>query len=165
MKKTLKTILMMVLVLALTVNAFAFAETEEDKWIELDSVIASDISTSAEEWFGTSNNRALLTVCMMVEISDYLSQAGEEEFDWLDALFETSYVGKSGLTLCVSANDGTGKQVIIAFTPITGDISFGIIPFYSDDITLDALQETCEDGVYENDLDEILEILLGLLEE
>lgn len=162
----LKVLLVMVMLAAFSIGAAEpVSGYEENGTYTFHTEMFNEVSTSEEQWFASEDNRALLTIAMALEIGDYISYVYEGEFDPILALFEASFVGKYGNVLCVALTDGEDDMFIVTCCPQTGEINISYLPYLGEEITLESMEVACEDGVYENDLDLLVNMLMSLFEE
>lgn len=174
MKNILRGILSLVLVLTLLVGCCAVGyceepaaaetetETESDSQLmTITPTIANSFEYSADEWFSTSLNRALLTVLLSLNLN---GEVDENDVSLTDALINnTSFVGLSDTTLTV-LYQGTEADLLVFYYPELEVCHFSLTTHGSDALTKTALETICPDGCYENELDDIATVI-GLLAE
>lgn len=163
MRRIFRGILSLCLVLAmLTVGCMAgFCEEapvseEEVDYVSFEPTFVDVFEYTPSEWFSSKLNRALLTVCISLEL---MSLVDEDVIDFSEALLkESSYVAKDGLTLVLYYH-GKQNDIIVLYMPLTGEAAYQISDKAEDFRVSYVLEEIAEDGCYKNDIDDLIEVI------
>lgn len=145
-------------VLLLVFQAAAFAESDDPDVKSFEPTLTSGImgdDVTAAEIMESATNRAAVTVLLWMD----LLMNTEEDFTPL--LMETSYVGQEGIFihLYIHGEDG---DLLMTYVPTQREVSYIIMEQTSDRIIGETLREFCTDGVYENDTDELAEVVAAV---
>lgn len=170
MKKLIVTLLVLVqLLMAFGVCIAETATASEAEMVqyEIEPILMTDLDISAREWCQNEETRALLTIFLAMEYNNYLQENNLGSFDVFECLFNSSYVGREGSFLAVVVCDET-QCVLLTFDVNEGSI-IAIVIGESDDFSSlamkIALEESCKDGVYENDESAMIDVALQIVEE
>lgn len=163
MRRFFREILSLCLVLAmLTVGCMAGlceeapASEEELDYVSFEPLFGNILEYSPSEWFSSKLNRALLTVCISLEL---MSIIDEDVIDFSEALLtESSYVARDGLALVLYYH-GKQNDIIVLYMPLTGEAAYQIGDKAEDFRVSYVLEEIAEDGCYKNDIDDIIEVI------
>ena len=147
----MKKLLCLALALTLLLSACAFAVAEEDTGFE--PVLCNALDSSLERWYATSLNRAMLTVLLALDYN--LGVEGEGAIDTTGCVADTTFVGRDGTVLVVYYHC-IGNDLILLYAPDEGLADYTIIDSYDDEMAQFVLGSVCDDGYYENDMDDII---------
>ena len=157
----MKKIISLFLVMNMMFSLCAMAEINATDQVYFQSSMIDSLNYKAKEWFDSSENRALLTILFALEIS---SQFPNEKFDCYNSL-EPSYVGKNGPTLFIVYCNET-RSLIVTYQPISGEAAYNVVndEALNESILEIALRDTCEDGYYKNDVEDIVDVCDALIQ-
>ena len=157
----MKKVLSLVLVLCTLLACSAMAEMDASESITYVPTLANSIEASASEWYATSENRALLTILLGLEITSQDERYGLSDF------VGKSYVGKDGESMLI-VMCGEAADLVVVYQPSIGTALYDFTePSSSDSVTY-ALGESCADGYYLNSIDDLItvsETILGMMED
>lgn len=149
--KMLKKLICLALALTMLLTACAFAE--DDEIYPFDPEVANASGFTAQEWFSSSYNRALLSLLLVHDCDGVLME--KELLDSTGCLSNPSFVGLSGTDLIVYYHCVDG-DLLIMYTPELGTAAFGVNSA-SDDTTVElVLNSFCDGGCYQNNSDDIV---------
>ena len=167
MRRFFREVLSLCLVLAmLTVGCMAglceeaAASAEETKAIAFEPTLTKVFDYSAQEWFSSSANRALLTIMLAVDLDDILD---ENMFAPGTSLVNTTFVAKDSVSLIVCYH-AEQNDLFVVYMPIIGTATYQFMDKSSDISTRYALEAIADDGYYENNLEDIVEVMKILQE-
>ena len=117
------------------------------------------VDKTAKDWVSTSNNRALLTWLLMIDVASDNKIDGDTLGEFLS---NASYVGREGAFLVVGGRFGD-NCLLIFYTPSFDVATYVIMDNFASGSVIDmavreALEEHCSDGVYKNDVDDLLSV-------
>lgn len=141
------------LALALTMLLFACAFAEEDEIYPFDPEVTNASGYTAEEWFSTSYNRALLSLLLVHDCDGILME--KELLDTTGCLTNPSYVGLSGTDLIVYYHCVDG-DLLVMYSPELGTAAFGLNSVSDDETVALVMGSFCDGGCYQNDHDDIV---------
>ena len=123
MKRILSILITIILVSTITCG-IAVADSE---WTKIDSNYASRGNATAQQWFSTEHNRALLTVLLAADV--FISRGNFQADDLFSFLENTSYVGisSSSKQVLVMGYYGATTILTIVYTPSTNEIQYSEI--------------------------------------
>lgn len=151
----MKKVLSLILALCMLLACCALAEFDDGTVYE--PALANSIDVSADEWFSTGENRALLTVLLGLEITSADGSYGLSDF------VGDSYVGLNDDTLFV-VMCGDAKDLIMVYQPSIGTAIYNFTDASGSANVDAALAETCADGHYLNSVDELIAVSEQILE-
>ena len=126
--------------------------------------LTNGFECSADDWFQSSNYRALLTIMMAFDYADEKSS-----FDPAEAVLGSTYVGMSSdheYLLLVYVYDG--KAEVILYTPDSGNAMYSLDTVYSSESAVEQSYKEAGYTYYRNSqstLVEVAEIVSEALEE
>ena len=144
-------ILIMALLLA---SCVAFAEDDDSKGVEFEAELTNCIDMSVGKWFATSENRALLTLLLSLDLSRVVDKS---EFDVSNAWLNRSYVAMGDGTLGVYLH-GEKQDCIIIYSSVAGVATYVMHDICADSVVRLTLSSVFEDGYYENSLGDMAEV-------
>ena len=154
----MKKVLSLILALCMLLACCALAESDDG--IVYEPSLANAVGVSADEWFSTGENRALLTVLLGLEITSADGNYGLSDF------VGDSYVGLNDDTLFV-VMCGETKDLIMVYQPSIGTAIYNFTDASGSANVDAALAESCADGHYVNDVDDLISVsesILGMME-
>ena len=160
MKKTV-CLLLLVMLLVPCCTGFASAEAEAIPFTpKLTQIITDAVDYSASDWFGSSYNRAMLTITLAADLS---IQTGLDLSSLID-ITTASFVGKESFTLVVSFYDQYGKLYTIFYAPVINTASYySTYGLSGQETALQAvLRQNCSEGLYKNDIEQMMKALKDL---
>lgn len=158
--KMLKRAFCLVLALALLLSACALAQSGT----QFEPTLTNIMDSSADHWYSTSYNRALLTVLLLLDCDDLLVEG--DLLDTTGAVTETTYVGRdeSVLVAYYHAVDG---DLIIMYNPEIGLADYMVLDSYDEAKAEFFMESICPDGYRENSISDVMAVgedLLAALE-
>lgn len=163
MKKSVK--LISVILIAVQIFMFCgscYAEDESEFTTFKTEFTSLFSEITAKEWLQSSESRALITVCMIIDLGVHLDPFYLGIFDVDSATFNTSYVGITDYNSIVVYLDDDIHQYIIYYDVFGSasylmfdDIDSYMIPYLFEAICLE---------YYKNDADAIIDVAINLLE-
>ena len=126
----------------------------EDTGVSFSPTICYGMGKTGKEWMENAESRAYATISLAL---DYMISFNDRTPDFTPNMFETSYIGKTGLDLVVIyKSDLTTDRLAVIFRPITGEASYLILENIPTDTQADYMMQTvCVDGYYKNDIEDI----------
>ncbi len=155
MKKTV-CLLLLVMLLVPCCTGFASAEADAIPFApSFTEIITNATNYTASDWFGTSYNRAMVTLTLALDLSVELSIPLTTLLDWM----ADSYVGRNSYMLMVAFFDTYGTLYSVAYAPSLGLANYGRISGLKGNSwgVQTVLQQHCGDGVYRNELTQIVQ--------
>ena len=149
--KMLKKLICLALALTMLLTACAFAE--DDEIYPFDPEVTNASGYTAEEWFSTSYNRALLSLLLVHDCDGILME--KELLDTTGCLTNPSYVGLSGTDLIVYYHCVDG-DLLVMYSPELGTAAFGLNSVSDDETVALVMGSFCDGGCYQNDHDDIV---------
>ena len=149
--KMLKKLICLALALTMLLTACAFAE--DDEIYPFDPEVTNASGFTAEEWFSTSYNRALLSLLLVHDCDGILME--KELLDSTGCLTNPSYVGLSGTDLIVYYHCVDG-DLLVMYSPELGTAAFGLNSVSDDETVALVMGSFCDGGCYQNDHDDIV---------
>ena len=147
----LKKLICLALALTMLLSACAFAE--DDEIYPFDPEVTNASGFTAEEWFSTSYNRALLSLLLVHDCDGILME--KELLDSTGCLTNPSYVGLSGTDLIVYYHCVDG-DLLVMYSPELGTAAFGLNSVSDDETVALVMGSFCDGGCYQNDHDDIV---------
>ena len=147
----LKKLICLALALTMLLTACAFAE--DDEIYPFDPEVTNASGYTAEEWFSTSYNRALLSLLLVHDCDGILME--KELLDTTGCLTNPSYVGLSGTDLIVYYHCVDG-DLLVMYSPELGTAAFGLNSVSDDETVALVMGSFCDGGCYQNDHDDIV---------
>ena len=147
----LKKIICLALALTMLLTACAFAE--DDEIYPFDPEVTNASGYTAEEWFSTSYNRALLSLLLVHDCDGILME--KELLDTTGCLTNPSYVGLSGTDLIVYYHCVDG-DLLVMYSPELGTAAFGLNSVSDDETVALVMGSFCGGGCYQNEHDDIV---------
>ena len=149
--KMLKKLICLALALTMLLTACAFAE--DDEIYPFDPEVTNASGYTAEEWFSTSYNRALLSLLLVHDCDGILME--KELLDSTGCLTNPSYVGLSGTDLIVYYHCVDG-DLLVMYSPELGTAAFGLNSVSDDETVALVMGSFCDGGCYQNEHDDIV---------
>lgn len=149
--KMLKKLICLALALTMLLTACAFAE--DDEIYPFDPEVTNASGYTAEEWFSTSYNRALLSLLLVHDCDGILME--KELLDTTGCLTNPSYVGLSGTDLIVYYHCVDG-DLLVMYSPELGTAAFGLNSVSDDETVALVMGSFCDGGCYQNEHDDIV---------
>ena len=168
MKKILA--LALAVMLALSAVAVVWAEEEESDWVAFEPTNTNSIGDAGtfdtDDWFATDYTRAFLTIFLCMDIENALESSSDPALqamgeNFVEALFDSTYVGQGILTLFVTYQYGD-HTIHVSYTPFNGTADYMISDAITDSETEELLSSTCEGGYYRNRFSSISEVISDL---
>ena len=144
--KLLKKLICLALALTMLLTACAFAE--DDEIYPFDPEVTNASGYTAEEWFSTSYNRALLSLLLVHDCDGILME--KELLDTTGCLTNPSYVGLSGTDLIVYYHCVDG-DLLVMYSPELGTAAFGLNSVSDDETVALVMGSFCDGGCYQNE--------------
>jgi len=130
------------------------ASEEDDEVISFEPTFTNTFDYSAQEWFSSSLNRALLTMMLGADLIQVLD---EETFILGPSLANTTFVAKDSVKLIVYFH-AEQNDLMVFYTPVLGEAGYAYMEKSSDIVIQGALETAMDGGCYENNLEDILAI-------
>lgn len=153
----MKRIMAFLLALVLLMGTAAVAEDLQE--IEFKPTLTDALDKAAAEWASTSTNRALLTWLLLIDIT----MENKIDSDTLASFVSnTSYVGREGAFLIVVGRlDDEG--LIIYYAPLLNSAYYMEVEGVTSDSMVDMIVNStitanCSDGVYKNDVSDLISV-------
>ena len=153
----MKKVMAFLLALVLLMGTAAVAEDVQE--IEFKPTLTDALDKTAAEWASTSTNRALLTWLLLIDIT----LENKIDSDTLATFVSnTSYVGREGAFLIVVGRlDDEG--LIIYYAPLLNSAYYLEVEGVTSDSMVDMIANgtitaNCSDGVYKNDVSDLISV-------
>ena len=151
--KMLKKLICLALALIMLLTACAFAE--DDEIYPFDPEVANASGFTAQEWFSSSYNRALLSLLLVHDCDGVLME--KELLDSTGCLSNPSFVGLSGTDLIVYYHCVDG-DLIICYSATAGIANYTVLASHDESTATSYMDVICEGNYYLNSLDDITDI-------
>ena len=149
------------LLLILSVCSSALAAGKYSGSDSFTPTLANAVDASATTWYGTSSNRAMLTVLLVGNVAADGVLGDENVLSSM--LLGTSYVGSTGSgnsSTLIVAGVVSGNCLTIAYSPVLGTAYYSF-PSNMSNAEL-AIAQLCGSNYYENSMTDILEVMTAL---
>lgn len=152
-KGILRRVLSLVMVLALFMTSCTVGYCETSNAIEFDTTLTDALLEGEdEEFFDSSYKRALLTVCISLDLFVYsgmFDTTDDKTLAMMGVLYEESYVAKDEDNFLVYIHL-TDDDILIVYKQGEKGAYYCMMPVIEDDVLEEALGGTAKDGCYEN---------------
>ena len=155
----MKKVLSLILALCMLLACCALAESDDG--IVYEPSLANAVGVSADEWFSTSENRALLTVLRLLDCDELLVEG--DLLDTTGAVVDTTYVGR-GDSVLVAYYHAVDGDLIIMYNPETGIADYMVLDSYDEAKAEFFMESFCPDGYYENNISDVMTVGDELME-
>ena len=155
--KMLKRAFCLVLALALLLSACALAQSDT----QFEPTLTNIVDSSADRWYSTSYNRALLTVLLLLDCDELLVEG--DLLDTTGAVVDTTYVGR-GDSVLVAYYHAVDGDLIIMYNPETGIADYMVLDSYDEAKAEFFMESICPDGYYENNISDVMTVGDDLME-
>lgn len=161
MKRLTKWISMLLAVMMImNFTMFSLAEYEMDTNKSYKSQWFSTIGSSAQEMIETSELRAIVTAGLVMEWS-YMTLS--KDFNYAAALtVYKSFIGRNGDDIVVYLQDAE-KAILFDYNVKSTYVLYQFIDKVPNYATKAIFDELCKDGSYENDMDIMVDIMIGFI--
>ena len=126
----------------------AFADSDEFKFTDFDPRFTKLAESSASQWYSSSDNRALLTALIIIDLVLALPSGTPD----LPNATKTSYVGKDESVVNIFLQTDNDTMIAVIYMPEADRAGYGIINNSgSDALTELYASAICHDGYEKND--------------
>lgn len=141
-----------ILSLSLAILLLPFCNAEDADLTYFEPSLADYAGLTAAQWLATSENRAVLTLFLTLDMC--IDMPGDViPVD----LTLPSFVGRSGTVIDVYLHGLNDTDYLLIYQPNSGMAAYQAMDKEDDILVRLALQSVCDDGLYENSLDDLAE--------
>lgn len=139
----------------------AFADSDDVDFIEFEPRFTKLGELSASKWYSTSDNRALLTALIIID----LVLAFQSNSPDIPDATKTSIVGKDDFNLNILLQTSNGTMILVVYTPELETASYYITSQDFPETMMELLASSiCSDGYEKNDTSQVVTNLSALLD-
>ena len=160
------------IVICMMLTGWGYAEQEEPEAVPFESILLNIADQTSSAIMASASSRALFSALVVSDLKIF------NEFEYEFDLAEASYVGKAGTTIYfwvrlseketevqdTQATDKTLQDLIVVYLPMKDEAGYMMVDHMSDVLAEIVMEETCTDGWYENDPEELYEMGMELVE-